>query len=224
MATDKTKSSDKDSGKKAPPAETSNGPGFTQQSKGDTAAKAMTKEDILALHRKSAAQKDVITSDVVGYWNSDGEIPITGIPERGVVAIDSGIDKTKPSLLMKIKATLPTIVADQDDNENVCKAGDLVGVWFKPGMRDIRTLAGVEVTIARNPSKDKDTGKGNPMKAFEIRASGTGDLLRLTEDRREKSRGAKTVFDLEQEPPSPAAIPRNATPATLYEDGKPLPF
>ena len=223
MATDKTKSSDKNNDKKAAaPAETSNGPGFTQQPKGDTAGAPMTKEQILALHRKSAAQKDVVTSDVVGYWNSDGEIPLTGIPETGVVAIDSGIDKQKPSLLLKVKATLPTIVMDQDDTENVCKAGDLVGVWYKPGMRDVRTLGGVEVTISRNQSKDKDTGKGNPMKAFEIRASSPGRLLRITEDRREKSINAPTVFDVKQEPPPPAAIPRNASP--LYGDEDKLAF
>ena len=215
--TEKTKSNDKGD-KKADAAEAKpNGPGFTQP-KGDTAGAPMTKEQILALHRKSAAQKDVVTSDVVGYWNSDGEIPLTGIPETGVVSIDSGIDKQKPSLLLKVKATLPTIVMDQDDTENVCKAGDLVGVWYKPGMRDVRTLGGIEVTISRNPSKDKDTGKGNPMKAFEIRASGNGRLLRITEDRREKSINAPTVFDLKQEPPPPAAIPRNASPLYGEED------
>ena len=220
--TEKTKNSDKGNEKKAEEIKP-NGPGFTQP-KGDTAEKAMTKEDILALHRAKAKGKDVVTSDVIGYWNSDGDIPLTGIPEMGVVAIDSGIDKTKPSLLLKVKATLPTLVVDQDDVENVCKAGDLVGVWYKPGMRDVRTLGGIEVMIARNPSKDKDTGKGNPMKAFEIRASGTGHLLRITEDRREKSASAQTIFDVKQEAPPSAAIPRNATPATLYEDGKPLPF
>ena len=219
--TEKTKSSDKDKDK-AKAAE-SNGPGFTQ-SKGDTAAKVMTKEEILALHRKSAAQKDVVTSDVVGYWDSDGEFPITGIPEKGVIAIDSGIDKTKPSLLSKWKATVPTVVKDQDDNENICKAGDLVGVWYKPGMRDMRMLAGIEVTMARNPSKDKDTGKGNPMKAFEIRASGTGEQMRITEDRREKSINAPTVFDVKQEAPPSAAIPRNAPPTSVYDEGTKLPF
>ena len=212
------KGNDKD---KTAKADKPSGPGFTQP-KGDTAGKMMSKEDILALHRKKAETKDVVTSDVVGYWDSDGDFPITGIPEKGVIAIDSGIDKTKPSLLTKWKATVPTVVKDSEDNENICKAGDLVGVWYKPGMRDMRTLAGIEVTMARNPSKDKDTGKGNPMKAFEIRASGTGELMRLTEDRREKSRGAKTVFDVEQPPPPSASIPQNAPP--LYGDGDKLPF
>ena len=220
---EKTKSSDKSGEKVAKTEEKLQGTGFVQP-QGDVAQPAMTKEALLALHRKSAAQKDVVTSDVIGYWNSDGEIPLTGIPETGVVAIDSGIDKQKPSLLLKVKATLPTIVMDQDDNENVCKAGDLVGVWYKPGMRDVRTLGGVEVTIARNPAKDKDTGKGNPMKAFEIRASTTGQLLRITEDRREKSMAAPTIFDVKQAAPDSAAIPRNATPTSVYDEGTKLPF
>lgn len=218
--TDKTKSADKTEETKASkPA----GVGFTQP-KGDTAGKVMSKEEILALHRAKASQKDVVTSDVVGYWNSDGEYPITGIPEEGVIAIDSGIDKSKPSLLMKWKATVPTIVADQDGAEDVCKAGDLVGVWYKPGMRDVRPLGGIEVTMSRNPGKDKDTGKGNPMKAFEVRASGTGRLLRITEDRRERSLSAATIFDVKQEAPAAASIPRNATPTTVYEEGMKLPF
>lgn len=220
---EKTKSNDKNNDKKA---QASSGPGFTQPQpgKGDTSEKVMTKEDILALHRSKAQSKEVVTSDVVGYWNSDGDIPITGVLEVGVIAIDSGIDKTKPSMLFKVKATVPTVVMDQDDNENICRVGDLVGVWYKPGMRDIRTLGGLEVTISRDEKKDKDTGKGNPMKAFEVRGprGATGQLLRLTEDRREKSLQVATIFDVKQEAPPSAAIPRNAPP--VYGEGEKLPF
>lgn len=233
MATEKTttaKGTDKTEKKDKPNGGEASGGGATapmfSQGKGDTAGKTMSKEDILALHRKKAEAKEVVTSDVVGYWNSDGEIPITGVPEVGVIATDSGIDKSKPSMLMKWKVTIPTVVVDKDDNENVCQPGDLVGVWYKPGMRDVRTLGGVEVTMARNEAKDKDTGKGNPMKAFEVRGPRgvTGQLLRITEDRRERSAGAATVFDLKQEAPPSAAIPRNAPPTTVYDEGDKLPF
>lgn len=221
--TEKTKTSNDKSDEKKATADKPAGVGFTQP-KGDIAGKMMSKEELLALHRAKAAQKDVVTSDVVGYWNSDGECPITGTPEEGVIALDSGIDKSKPSLLTKWKATVPTIVADQDGVEDVCKVGDLVGVWYKPGMRDIRTLGGVEVTMSRNPAKDKDTGKGNPMKAFEIRAAGMGRLLHITEDRRERSAGVPTIFDVKQEALAASSIPRNATPTTIYEEGTKLPF
>ena len=222
---EKMKNNDKAKGEgAAKAADKPSGPGFTQPKSGDTAGKTMSKEDILALHRKKAESKDVVTSDVVGYWMSDGEIPITGVPEVGVIAIDSGIDKAKPSMLLKFKVTVPTIVVDQDDNENICQPGDLVGVWYKPGMRDIRTLGGLEVTMSRNEAKDKDTGKGNAMKAFEVRGprGQTGQLLRITEDRREKSAQAQTIFDVKQEAPPSAAIPRNAPP--VYDEGTKLPF
>ena len=218
MATDKTKANEKNNEKKDVAGGNAAGGAAAVQPNGDTAAKMMTKEEILALHRKKAEAKDVVTSDVIGYWDSDGEIPITGVAEVGVIAIDSTIDKTKPSMLLKIKATVPTIVLDKDDNENICKVGDLVGVWFKPGMRDIRTLGGLEVTLSRNESKDKNVGKGNDMKAFDVFGprGQTGQLLRIVEDRREKSINAKTVFDLKQEPTSA----RNAPP--LGEVDRPL--
>ena len=225
-SSDKTEKKDKPNGGAAADGGAPTGVGFTQGKGGDTAGKTMSKDDILALHRKKAEAKEIVTSDVVGYWDSDGEIPITGVPEVGVIATDSGIDKTKPSMLMKWKVTIPTVVVDKDSNENVCQPGDLVGVWYKPGMRDVRTLGGVEVTMFRNEAKDKDTGKGNPMKAFEVRGprGATGQLLRITEDRRERSASAATIFDVKQDAPPSAAIPRNAPPTTVYDEGDKLPF
>ena len=226
MATEKTKSNEKDEKTKTVAAGNAGGEAGNTQAKpqSDVAAKTMTKAEILALHKKKAESKDEVTSDVIGYWDSDGDIPITGIVEVGVIAIDSSIDRTKPSMLLKIKATVPTVVKDKEDVENICKAGDLVGVWFKPGMRDIRTLGGLEVTLSRNETKDKDVKKGNDMKGFDVFGprGQTGQLLRLTEDRREKSKEAKTVFDVKQEPVPSDRTPRNATP--VYGEGDHLPF
>lgn len=221
MATEKTNTKGNEKDDKKPKGAAGDAGGGTQtKPQSDVAGQTMTKEQLLALHKKKAESKDEVTSDVVGYWNSDGEIPITGIVEIGVIAIDSGIDKTKPSMLLKVKATVPTIVVDKDDNENICKAGDLVGIWFKPGMRDIRTLGGLEVTLSRNEDKDKDVKKGNDMKGFDVFGprGQTGQLLRITEDRREKSKEAKTVFDVKQEPVASDRIPRGAVPAGDYGD------
>lgn len=212
----KDKKNDKDGAQGAAPKESSK-----DMSKQDVAGKPVqTREELLLLHRKSAAQKDVVTSDVVGYWNSDSDLPISGFPEISVVAIDSSIDPRKPSLLMKWKVTLPTEISNSEGVSDICKAGDLVGVWFKPGMRDVRDRGGIEVTMARDPSKDKDTGKGNPMKAYTIYANGIGQPLRITEDRREKSKTAETVFDVKQMPPVNA--PRNAP--SLYDGEDKLAF
>lgn len=213
--TGKNKDIKKDAGTNTAPKEKTSGQDVASP-------KGPTREEILAMHRKKAESKEKVTSDVVGYYNSDGEFPITGVPESGVIAIDSGIDKTKPSLLMKWKVTVPTEIADSDGNMDICKAGDLVGVWYKPGMRDVRSLGGVEVTMSRDPKRDKDTGKGNPMKAFAIFATGVGRPLQITEDRREKSRGAQTVFDLVQAAPDPTRVPK-AAPAVYGEDDS-LPF
>ena len=56
-------------------------------------------------------------------------------------------------------------------------------------------LCGVAVFLARDPRKDLNTGKGEPMKGYMVASSEMGTQIPITEDRREKSKGSKTFLD-----------------------------
>lgn len=142
------------------------------------------------------------SSDIVGTWDSDAG-PIRFVPTHASVSDSKKFDKTKPSTLIfgKLTAEAPLKRRSEDEDEDaetfVGKPGDLVGVWAKPGMRDIATLCGVEVIIMRDAAKDKNTNKGNDMKGFRVLSRETpGVLIPITSDRREHSAGVKTYLDL----------------------------
>jgi len=140
------------------------------------------------------------SSDIVGTWNPEAG-PIRFIPTHAIVGDGKKFDKTKPSLLIFGKLTVDTMLSakgeEDDEREEVQgKAGELVGVWAKPGMKDIATLCEVEVFMVRTPEKDKDVGKGNDMKTY-LCASKTNPNkpIPITVDRRDLSKGTRTILD-----------------------------
>ena len=143
------------------------------------------------------------SSDIVGTWDPERSGPIACIPQHATVQDGKKFDKTKPMCLIFVTLTKPCMVAvkgdEDDDDERPLKqanAGDMVGIWAKPGMRDIRMFCGAEVFLARDPSRDKDIGKGNDMKAFRVvSANDGGKLIPLSEDRRDKSKGTRCILD-----------------------------
>lgn len=140
------------------------------------------------------------SSNIVGVWDPESG-PIQFVPSHAIVTDSKTFDKTKPSTLLFGKLTKPTILktkGDEDDDDAVLvegRPGDLVGVWVKPGMRDIAGLGGVEVFMARDPSEDKDVDKGNDMKGFRIGSVKTGTRIELSTDLRDKSKGTRCIFD-----------------------------
>lgn len=157
----------------------------------------------LAAEAEKLANRD---EDVVGYWEPS-QLPIHCIP-RTVRLFDSSIDKSKFSALITAEALSPTVIENEKDGKTVqwlCKKGDMVGVWYKPGMRGIASTAGVPTVITETGEK-KDVGKGNPMTVYSVRATG-GTPLPITNDSRNKSAGMKTPFDVKQsdDPRGPAA-------------------
>lgn len=143
------------------------------------------------------------TTDIVGTWDPDRG-PIRFIPSHASVGDGKKFDKTKPSLLIFGKLTAPCVVVvkSEDDNQDaekptvLAKAGDLVGVWAKPGMKDIANLCGVEVFMARNPAKDRDTGKGEKMKAYTIGSKEQPNrIIPIHHDRRDASKGVRCFLD-----------------------------
>ncbi len=149
--------------------------------------------------------------DTSGQW-----VRLT--PLQGVVLsaklMDSNLDEAKSTALVLVEITKPCIV-DADGEFRVAEPGDIVGIWYKPGMRALRWLCGQEVFIMENPKEMwKDTGKGNPMITFDIRAPKRGAPMQITDDTRDKSRpfldGDKRVqgmHDLETPSRALATVP-----------------
>jgi len=128
--------------------------------------------------------------DVVGFW--DPELtPIQCIP-LSVKLFDGNIDKDKPSILLTVELVKAAGVRPTKDGEGAvgqpfaAPPGSLVGVWYKPGMKAVRDLCGVEVFIRL--TGEKDTGKPNPMKTFEVTSEKNGTRVPVTEDLRDKSK------------------------------------
>lgn len=140
------------------------------------------------------------SEDVAGYWvPKDG--PIHCIP-RGVKLFDGNIEANKPAILIfadLVDALDVSRKADEgNDKETVrAEAGSRVGIWYKPGMKPIRNLAGVKVWMAF--AGEKEIGKPSPMQLFDVRSAGKGNPMPVTEDTRKKSARVVTDFDVRRE-------------------------
>ncbi len=136
------------------------------------------------------------SADVVGYWDPE-QGALHCIP-RGAKLFDGHIDKTKPSMLIYAEVVDGVEVYGKDDDDNMttrwAEPGELVGVWGKAGLRDIRNLAGQKTWLELN-GKTKDTGKGNPMKLYDVLSAKQGTLIPITEDMRVKSAHVPTFLD-----------------------------
>jgi hypothetical protein len=151
------------------------------------------------------------SSDIIGIWDPD-EGPIRCIPRHAKLSDSKKFDKTKPSILIFAELTsecmLRVKAEDEDDEADliVGEPGDLVGIWGKPGMRDIRNLCNVEIFMFQDG--EKDIGKGNPMKVYDISSAETGTLIPISGDTRDKSAGADTFLD----PPKARGDKKNLAP------------
>lgn len=141
--------------------------------------------------------QDASPSDAAGRWEpSDG--PIHCIP-LGVKLLDNKKNKNNPSGLVFVKLVDPCkiIVKKGDSTETVtAKAGTIVAVWHKPGMKGLEMAFGRKTAMRLNPEKDLDTGKGNPMTGFDVVCDPDSKPQKLPVfgDSRVHSRSADTVF------------------------------
>jgi hypothetical protein len=125
------------------------------------------------------------STDVSGFW-----VPSLGaihfIPESYRV-FDSTIDPDKTSGLIigRLSKAMQLVTADGVMSEG--EVGDIVGIWAKPGMRDIGDLAGVPVYMYLDSFKD--TGKASKMAVFAILSKTKGKQLQVSKDLRSKSKG-----------------------------------
>jgi hypothetical protein len=143
-----------------------------------------------------------ITGDIVGYWDWE-KSAIRCIP-RSVKMFDGQIEPHKVSILILAELTRPcqTYIKADEDNEDdgdeegrvytKTGVGQMVGVWYKPGMRAIVMKGGVDCYIKQEG--EKKTGKPNPMKKFKVVAGPGGFKLPIIEDTREESEDVLTAF------------------------------
>lgn len=155
--------------------------------------------------------------DIVGVWDYTDGHPIHFCPLH-VKLSDSKLDARKTSALIFGRLVEACQVHTRDaDGESIpvmAEPGDMVGVWYKAGMRRIANLGKAKVWMRATGTKD--VGKPSPMVVFEILADRKGSRLRVEEDYREESTD-ETVFDSDDSP-QPAA----RQTSTADGDGVPL--
>lgn len=133
------------------------------------------------------------SADVVGFWDPSLG-PITFVPE-GCRLIDNSADATKVSQMVLGRLIAPCDSIVNDDEPVTTKAGDLVGVWAKPGMKTLAQCGGVPTFICENGTRD--TGKVNPMTLFKVATrGGLGERLAIVGDHRSKSKAANDPLGL----------------------------
>lgn len=174
-------------------------------------------------------------ADIVGTWNPDKDA-IHCIPGY-VKLFDGNIDKTKPSILIICQLVEPCggiFAKNGEAMEQVqTKAGDIVGIWYKPGMISIKTLRGAkcflryerdatgEIVTQKMPKKGM-----NPMKKYEVMSDkNTMKTLIVSEDVRVESAHVNTSFAGPK--PKPVAVDSGngtaASPDYDLDDGD-VPF
>ncbi len=133
------------------------------------------------------------STDILGFWDPDKTESIHFIPLE-VKLFDSQIEPHKPSAIVVGKLVDATTLKAPGGEDEIVegKPGDIIGVWYKPGMSAIKNLGGVKVFMY--PNGEVDTGKPNPMKLFEVLAKTKGSELAVTQDFRDKSKNVSTTF------------------------------
>lgn len=146
------------------------------------------------LETREGLRKD--SGDVIGFRDPEKQGPIYGIP-RACKASDSKLDDSKPSVFVIFELLEDCKVTDgsaEDGKEVDAKKGDMVGVWVKGGMRNLRDMCGLNVLMQYTGVK-KLKGrpeKQDPMKVYVFdtnrSAKNPGGTIPLIEDNRKTSR------------------------------------
>lgn len=129
-------------------------------------------------------QSRKLTTRHVGFWDENHGTPIAGkIMFAREVTPTRGPSKGKPKRYYVIETTAAAMVAARKDlnkpAEKVGK-GTMVAVWAPPGLDDLRHAGGAEVWVKLNPKSEHiDTGKGNPMKTYDVRIIGRGEPVKV---------------------------------------------
>jgi len=157
------------------------------------AAKAEAAPTPIKLETREGLRKD--SGDVVGFRDPETQGPIFGIP-RAAKASDSKLEPKKPSVFVIFELLEDCKVTEgsaEDAQEIEAKAGDMVGVWVKGGMRNLRNMGGLKVLMQYNGTKklkDRPAAQ-SPMKVYQFdnnrSAKNPGVIIPIIEDNRKES-------------------------------------
>ncbi len=156
---------------------------------------ALVKSENTASSVKPLVTREGLTKhagDVVGFHDLEEQGHIFGIP-RGAKASDSQLDETKPSVfvIFELLEACECTEGSGDDSATVqAKPGDMVGVWIKGGMRNLRNMGGMKVLMQYTGEK-KLRGKPaaySAMKTYQCDTAGKGTVIPIIEDNRKTSR------------------------------------
>jgi hypothetical protein len=133
------------------------------------------------------------STDIVGFWDPAKSESLHFVPLE-VKLFDSKIEPHKPSAIVvgKLVDAITLLAPGGEDEVIEGKQGDIIGVWYKPGMSALKNLGGVKVFMY--PNGEIDTGKPNAMKVFEVLSKTKGLPLHVTQDARKKSKHVETSF------------------------------
>jgi hypothetical protein len=142
------------------------------------------------------------SSDLIGFWNP-AKGPVHFVP-RFARSFDSNLESNKTSIIIMGQAIDAMVLSNKEHDDVQCKAGDMIGVWYKPGMNAIKDLA--DVAVFMFPSGHQQTGKPNPMVTFKIAHQKDGNPLLITDDFRKKSLHTSLPFPLKNKPKNSAPV------------------
>jgi hypothetical protein len=133
------------------------------------------------------------STDIIGFWDPEKAESIHFVPLE-VKLFDSKIEPQKASAIIVGKLVDPIALLAPGGEDEIVEgaAGDIVGVWYKPGMSAIKKLGGVKVFMFM--TGEIDTGKPNPMKTYDVLSKQKGTELQVTQDSRNKSKHTETTF------------------------------
>ncbi len=146
------------------------------------------------------------SGDLVGYWESasppsrnsegkQGSGPVLFTP-LWVTLSDSDLDEKKTSTLLHGRLERDCLLrsANKEEGYKVFPKGAMFGIWTKPGMKPIQSLAGAVVWMRNGIEVRKgeihyfkEIGKPSPMVLYDIRNQGKGNKITIREDRRDHS-------------------------------------
>jgi len=164
------------------------------------AEKEASKKLLEALLDGAGEKPDGLTDragDVIGWWPPEGAGGVFCTPLYCKL-FDSSQDPLKPAVMVFARLERARKLLSSDGKEPLDgQAGDLIAFWARPGMRALNNLCGASVWIAQKVDDEgqpmtRDTGKGNPMKLFEVESTDGGTKLPVAEDLRVKSKGVKS--------------------------------
>lgn len=132
----------------------------------------------------------------------------------------------KPQILIHAELTKPATLVDmQDDGEEVVTrqfpVGTRVGIWYRPGLRQIMQCAGSETFIAFDG--ERNVGQIQPMKIFKVsRRKGAGAAqLTCASDYRKKTKRMPLPWEDASEV-RPQAAKGSTQPAPNDDDDVPF--